>query len=333
MKDRRIEMIEMKEDVVLLRADAAAFADLDRHRARDDVAGREVLGGWRIALHEALAFGIGEIAAFAARALGDEAARAVNAGRVELHELHVLQRQAGAQDHRIAVARAGMRGSGGEIGAAIAARRKDDERGAEAVNLAGRHVERDDAAAGAVFIHDEVDGEIFDVELGLVAQRLAVKRVQDRVARAVGGGAGALRDAFAEIRGHAAEGALVDLAFFGAREGHAEMFELVDGFRRLAAEIFDGVLVAEPVGALDRVVHVPAPVIDAHVAERGGDAALRRNGVAAGRKHLGDVRRAQALFDAAERGAKTRAARADDDDVECVIVELVFSRHERSLET
>ena len=47
----------------------------------------------RVALHEALAFGIGEIAALAARALGDQHAGAVDSGRVELDELHVLQRR------------------------------------------------------------------------------------------------------------------------------------------------------------------------------------------------------------------------------------------------
>src|SRR3546814_14481627 len=34
---------------------------------------------------------------------------------------------------------------------------------------------------------------------------------------------------------------------------------------------------------------MPAPVVLAHVAERGGDAALRRHGMAAGREHLGDA--------------------------------------------
>ena len=55
------------------------------------------------------------------------------------------------------------------------------------------------------------------------------------------------------------------------------MLQLVDRFRRVAAHIFDGVLVAEPVGTLDGVVHVPAPVVLAHIAKRGGDAALRRD--------------------------------------------------------
>jgi hypothetical protein len=66
-----------------------------------------------------------------------------------------------------------------------------------------------------------------------------------------------------------------------------------DGF---AAHIFDGVLIAQPVRALDGVVHVPAPVVLAHVAERGGNAALRGNGVRAGRENLGDAGGLQALF-------------------------------------
>ena len=97
-------MVEVQVDVVLVLADAAALADLDGHRARDDVARGEVLGGRRVALHEALALGVGQIAALAARAFGDQAAGAVDAGRMELHELHVLQRQAGAQHHAVAVA-------------------------------------------------------------------------------------------------------------------------------------------------------------------------------------------------------------------------------------
>ena len=69
-----------------------------------------------------------------------------------------------------------------------------------------------DAGAGAV-LHDQVEREILDEELDLAAHRLAVQGVQDGVAGAVGGGAGALHRALAVVAGHAAEGALVDLAF------------------------------------------------------------------------------------------------------------------------
>src|SRR5262249_6493975 len=82
--------------------------------------------------------------------------------------------------------------------------------------------------------------------------------------------------------GHAAERPLIDAAVLGARERHAPVLELVDRRRRVAAQVLDRVLVAEPVGSLDGVVHVPAPVVLAHVAERGGDPALRGDGVRAG---------------------------------------------------
>ena len=90
MQHLGIEMIEVQENVILFLADAAAFADLHGHGAGDDVARGEVLGRGRVALHEALALGIDQITAFAARALGDQAAGRINAGRVELNELHIL---------------------------------------------------------------------------------------------------------------------------------------------------------------------------------------------------------------------------------------------------
>src|SRR5271170_6868698 len=98
----------------------------------------------------------------------------------------------------------------------------------------------------------------------------------------VGGGAGALGQAFAPLHGMAAERPLVDQAILGARERDAEMLEFYDRRHCIAAHELDRVLVAEPVGPLDGVVHVPAPVVLAHIAERRADAALCRNGMAAG---------------------------------------------------
>ncbi len=101
------------------------------------------------------------------------------------------------------------------------------------------------------------------------------------------------------------------------------MLELEDRGRRLLAHVLDRVLVAEPVGALDGVVEVEAPVVLAHVAERGADAALRRHRVAAGREHLGEAGRREALLGEAEGGAQAGAAGADHDDVVGVVHELV----------
>ena len=225
-------MVEVQEDVILFRPDAAAFADFDGHGARHHVTRGEILCGRRIALHEALARGIDQIGAFAARAFGDQHAGAVDAGRMELHEFHVLQRQAGAQHHGIAVAGLGMRAGAGRIGAAVTAGGDDGHLRREAMDRAVVEIDGDDAAAAAVLVHHQIDGEIFDEELGLVAQRLAIHGVQHGVAGAVGGGAGALRGAFAVMRGHAAERPLIDLAVLAPRERQAPMFQFVD---RLAA--------------------------------------------------------------------------------------------------
>ena len=74
------------------------------------------------------------------------------------------------------------------------------------------------------------------------------------------------------------------------------VIELDDCLRRLATHVLNGVLVAEPVGALDRVVHVVAPVVLLHVANRRVDAALRCHSVRADNE-------------------QTHTANDDDDDV------------------
>ena len=105
------------------------------------------------------------------------------------------------------------------------------------------------------------------------------------------------------------------------------MLELGHRLDGVAAEIFDGVLIAEPVRTLDRVVHVPAPIVGLDIAERGTDAALGADGVAAGREHLGDASGLQSRRGHAKGGAQSGAAGADDDDVIVVIGDVVGLRH------
>ena len=133
---------------------------------------------------------------------------------------------------------------------------------------------------------------------------------------------------FAEIGRHAAEGALIDFAILGAAERHSVMLKLVDGSRSVAAQILDGVLVAEPVGPLYGVIHVPAPVVPAHIAESRGDAALCGYGVRPGWKNLRDARRLEPRLRAAKGRAKPGAARPYHHDIKGV--RLYRSRHGRS---
>src|SRR5215471_506106 len=82
MQELRTEVLQVEQNVILLRAAATTLADFDRHRAADDVPSGQVFRVWSIAFHEALALRVGEIAALAACAFGDEAAGAVDAGGV-----------------------------------------------------------------------------------------------------------------------------------------------------------------------------------------------------------------------------------------------------------
>src|ERR1700738_5177215 len=113
----------MQIDVVLLLADAASLTDLDCLGAADHVARGKVLLVRRVSGHEPLTRTVGEIAALAAGALGDQNPLTVHTGRVELDELHVLQRQPGAQHHRVTVTGASVRGSARLVNTAAPARR------------------------------------------------------------------------------------------------------------------------------------------------------------------------------------------------------------------
>ena len=310
------QVVEVEVDVVLLLAHAPPLADLERHAAADHIARGQVLVGRRIALHEPLALGIGEIPPLAACAFGDQTPRTIDAGRMELHEFHVLQRQSRPRDHAAAVARAGMRARRAEIGAPIPARRQDHHLGAKdmhrpVVKLPGQH-----PFAGAVLTHQKVDGEILDIEFRLLLQALAIQRVQDRMPRPVSGRAGPLHGrTLAEFRRMPAEGPLVDAAILGPAEGHAVMLKLIDRLRRLAGQVLHRIRITQPVRPLDGVVHVPLPVIGPHVAKARRDPALRRHRMAAGRKDLGDAGRPQPLLGHPQRRPQARPPGPHDDNV------------------
>ena len=133
--------------------------------------------------------------------------------------------------------------------------------------------------------------------------QLLVEHVQDRLPGDVGHVVGA--------RGAgAAEGARAEPALLVAVEGHAEVLEVDDLARRLAAHDLDRVLVAEVVGALDGVEGVRLPRV-ARV-ERGVDPALRRVRVRAHRVHLREDADGHAFLRGREGGTLAGQAGSDD---------------------
>ena len=85
-------------------------------------------------------------------------------------------------------------------------------------------------------------------------------------------------------------------------------------------------LISEPVGPLDGVVHVPAPVVGLHVAERRVDAALRRHRVGPRREQLRDDGRLEPLLHETEGRAEPGPSRAHDDGVVLVVDDGVLAR-------
>jgi len=77
------------------------------------------------------------------------------------------------------------------------------------------HVESDNTNALAV-LHDQVEGEVFNEEVGVVAERLAVEGVENGVASSVSGGSAAVGlSSLAVLERLTTERTLVDFAFLG----------------------------------------------------------------------------------------------------------------------
>ena len=139
-----------------------------------------------------------------------------------------------------------------------------------------------------------------------VLHQLLVEDVHDRLAGDVG-------DVVGAGGGGAAEGAGAELAFLVAVEGDAEVLEVEDLLRRLAGHDFDRVLVAEVVGALDRVEGVRLPGVAG--VERGVDPALGGVGVRADRVDLADDPDRYAFLGGGEGGALAGEAGTDYENV------------------
>src|ERR1700686_315389 len=127
-------MLQVEVNVILLLADAAALTNLDRLGPADHVTRGKVFFVRSIFGHEPLALAVRQIAAFTASTFGNQTTRAIDAGRMELDELHVLQWRAGAQRDAIGVTGAGVSRGAGLVDSAAAAGGNDGHVGAEPMN-------------------------------------------------------------------------------------------------------------------------------------------------------------------------------------------------------
>ena len=305
-------MGDVQQHVVLVGTAAATFLDFGGHGAGHHVTGSQVLGVGRVALHEAFLAVVPQDAAFAAHAFGNQHAGTGHAGGVELPEFHVFQGDAGAGSHTQAVTGVDE-GIGGRMEDATGtAGGEDGGTGVEDHHLAGFHFHGGNADHMAFAVTDQVQGHPFHEELGVGLDVALVHGVQHGVTGTVSSSTGTAHGLLAEVGHVAAEGTLIDLAVVGTVEGHAVVFELDHHFHGLLAHELDGVLVAEPVGTLDGIVHVPAPMIFLGVAKGGGHATLGSHGMGAGGENLGEHGGLQAGFGQLNGGTQAGATGTHD---------------------
>ncbi|KAI6755199.1 hypothetical protein HG531_004305 [Fusarium graminearum] len=246
-KDLSGEMAELEVDVILLSTNTTALTDLHGHGSGNDITRSKILGGRGISLHESLTLGVEEVTTLTTRTLSDQAASSVDTSRVELDELKILVGETGTGNHGHTVTSTGVGRCAGEVSSAVTTSGEDGVVGEESVQSAVLLVVGEDTAALTI-LHNQVEGEVLDEVVGLVAERLAVESVKKGVAGSVSGST-------ASLAGNCSS----------SREGAAVVLKLDNGSGSLSGHVVNSVLVTQPVGTLDGIVHVPSPVVLVHV--------------------------------------------------------------------
>jgi len=316
---------KLEVDVVLVWANTTSITNLHSHASADNITRCKILGGRCVSLHESLTLAVEEVATLTTRTLGDQASSSVDTGRVELDEFEILVGETGTGDHGHSISGTGVCGCAGEVGATVSTGGKNGVVGAEAVESTIFLVVGNDTLALTI-LHDEVNGEELDEVVCVVSEGLSVKSVEQCVAGSVGGGTAAVcLTSLAKFLGLSTESTLVDLAVVGSGEWTSVVLQLVDGSRRLTGHVVDGVLVTQPVGTLDGIVHVPSPVVVVHVSERGVDATLGGDGVGSCGKQLGDTGRVEARLGQSKGCSQTSSSCTDDEGIVFVVNDGVFA--------
>ena len=119
---------------------------------------------------------------------------------------------------------------------------------------------------------------------------------------------------------------LVYLAIFCTTEWHAIVLQLDNGLCCFLCHVMDGILVSKPVTALDRIVHMPNPVILLHVAQCRIDASLCGHGVGPRGKQFGDAGRLEPVLRQSKGRPQSGTARSHDNGIVRVIDNLVVPR-------
>jgi hypothetical protein len=187
VEDRGRQVRELEVNVITIRADTTTFADLQSHGARDDITRGQILGSGGITFHETFTLRVQKVSTLTTRSLSDQASSTVDTCGVELDKLQILERKAGTSDHGVTITSASVGRGAGKVGTTVSSCGKDSLVSTEAVKSTILHVQCNDTTALAI-LHDEIHSKVFNEEVGVVAKRLAIERVKNRVTGTISDG-------------------------------------------------------------------------------------------------------------------------------------------------
>ena len=278
----------------------------------DDVPGRQ-LGALVMLGHEAAAVGQAQHGPLAPHGLGDQEGLGlgvIEAGGVELDELHVRHPATGAIGHGDAVARGGVWVGGVQKDLAGAASGQDGMAGGDGLHPVGSDVE-DVGTVDPLLLQAEL-GAGDEVDRDLAFPQLDVGRLAQpgphRVLHGLAGGVGDVEDAALAVT--ALPGQVVAMPV--AVEGDAPADQPLDGGRTVLDDMAHGLRVAQTGTCLQGV---PEMGVDAVlVAVDGSDAALGPVAGTVAEALLGDHDHLQVLGQGEGQGAGGQSG-ADDKDI------------------
>jgi hypothetical protein len=152
---------------------------------------------------------------------------------MELNKLQILKWKARSCDHGIAVTRAGVRTGTAEVCTAISTSSENGIVRSEPMEGTIFHVQSDDTDTLS-FVHNEIKRKIFNEEIGVVSQRLAIKSMKDGMPCSIGSRSTAIGlSTFPVLERLSTECTLVNFALFCTRERDAEAFELMQNRVRI----------------------------------------------------------------------------------------------------
>jgi hypothetical protein len=291
---------------------APPFLDFGVDRARHDVARRKLQAFGIVFLHETLAVLVAQDAAFSAHGLGDQnslhSGRPNHSGRMELHEFHVQQLGACVVGESHAITGALPRVRRDLPRFPDAAGGDDHGFGFEGDEPA-RFAPVAERAADAIAVLQQPRDRAFheNVETHLHA---AILQRADHLQ------AGAIADVAQPLECVAAEGALEDVAARRAIEERAPLLELAHAVGRFLGVQLRHAPVVEVFSSAHGVAEMRSPVVVlVHVGHRRGQAAFSHHRVRFAQQRFADDAHLGALRQRLERGPKTSAARANNQNV------------------